>query len=186
MTATGNRRGDGARRQDLLEAQLAALFEVSSVLSRSLDLSRTLRAVLEVLHQQGRMSKSMVSLVDQDTGELMISALYENKVAPFAAVRYRSGEGVIGTILARNRPWIVPRVADEPRFLDKLGVYDPQLPFIGVPIRVGTEGVIGVFAAQPPAVDDSCLGMPGFWRWSPRSARPRIESSRSPTAPCGF
>ncbi|MCG6860903.1 MAG: nif-specific transcriptional activator NifA, partial [Chromatiaceae bacterium] len=55
---------DAAGRQDLLESQLAALFEVSSVLSRSLMLSQTLTEVLEVLHQHGRLSKGMVSLVD--------------------------------------------------------------------------------------------------------------------------
>ncbi|WP_133511485.1 nif-specific transcriptional activator NifA [Candidatus Thiosymbion oneisti] len=155
MTAKNDRRGgEVGHRQELFEAQLATLFEVSSVLSRSLDLSQTLRAVLEVLHRRGRMRKGMVSLVDQDTGELMVSALHAGDAAPFAAVRYQSGEGVIGSILERNRPWIVSRVADEPRFLNKLGVYDPQLPFIGVPIRIGTEGAVGVFAAQPPAVDD--------------------------------
>ena len=51
-------------------------------------------------------------------------------------------------------PTLISRVAEEPHFLDKLGLYDPQLPFIGVPIRVGEEGVVGVFAAQPPALDD--------------------------------
>jgi Nif-specific regulatory protein len=155
LTTTDDRRSgiQVAHRQDLLESQLAALFEVSSVLSRSLMLSQTLTEVLEVLHQQGRLSKGMVSLVDRETGDLLVSALHEDGVAPFESVRYQPGEGVIGRILERNRSWVVPRVAGEPRFLDKLGVYDPELPFIGVPIRIGEEGVVGVFAAQPPAAD---------------------------------
>ena len=156
MTVKQDRRAsvDSARRQDLLETQLSALFEVSSVLSRSLNLSQTLREVVEVLHQRGRLSKGMVSLVDRETGDLMVSALHEGGVAPFESVRYQAGEGVIGRILERNRSWVVSRVAEEPHFLDKLGVYDPQLPFIGVPIRIGEEGVVGVFAAQPPVLDD--------------------------------
>ena len=153
LVANDGKRGgvDTAGRQDLLESQLAALFEVSSVLSRSLKLSQTLREVLEVLHQHGRLSKGMVSLVDRETGDLLVSALHENGVAPFESVRYQPGEGVIGRILERNRPWVVSRVEDEPHFLDKLGIYDPKLPFIGVPIRIGEEGAVGVFAAQPPA-----------------------------------
>jgi len=115
------------------------------VLSRSLDLSWTLHAVLEVLRQWGCMSKGMVSLVDQDTGEPMISALYEGRFAPFSSVYYRTiGRAKVLSALyfARNRLWIVPRVADGPCFFDKLGVYDPQLPFIGVLIRiVGMEGL---------------------------------------------
>jgi Nif-specific regulatory protein len=140
--------------QDLLEAQLAALFEVSSVLSRSLNLNQTLREVLGVLHRRGRLCKGMVSLVDQETGELLVSALHEDGVAPFRSVRYQPGEGIVGRILERNQPWVIPRVADEPRFLDKLGVYDPKLPFIGVPIRHGQDGAFGVFAAQPPCADE--------------------------------
>jgi len=140
---------DGGDRQEILESQLTALFEVSSVLSRSLMLSQTLTEVLEVLHEHGRLSKGMVSLVDRETGELLVSALQENGVAPFESVRYQPGEGIIGRILEGNRPWVVPRVADEPRFLDKLRIYDPDLPFIGVPIRIGDEGAVGVFAAQP-------------------------------------
>jgi Nif-specific regulatory protein len=154
---TAHNDGTGAveheRRQELLESQLAALFEVSSVLSRSLDLNQTLREVLGALHQQGRLCKGMVSLVDQETGDLLVCAVHEDGVAPFRSVRYQPGEGIIGRILERNRPWIVPRVGDEPRFLDRLGIYDARLPFIGVPIRIGEERPVGVFAAQPPVGD---------------------------------
>ncbi|MGB5732861.1 MAG: nif-specific transcriptional activator NifA [Thiohalocapsa sp.] len=145
---------DPARRQELLESQFGALFEVSTVLSRSLNLNQTLREVLEVLHQRGRLRKGMVSLVDSETGDLLICAVYENGVAPFRSVRYHPGEGVIGRILESNRPWIVPRVGAEPRFLDRLGLYDATLPFIGVPIRIGEERAVGVFAAQPPSGDN--------------------------------
>jgi len=143
-----------ASRCNELELQLAALFEVSTVLSRSLNLRQTLGEVLAVLHRHGRLCKGMVSLVEPETGDLAVSALYEDLVSPVRSVRYLPGEGIVGRILERNRPWVVPRVGDEPDFLDRLGVYDPGLPFIGVPIRVGEEGAIGVFAGQPPSVED--------------------------------
>jgi Nif-specific regulatory protein len=142
-----------ALRLDLLESQLAALFEVSSVLSRSLDLRQTLREVLSVLHDRGRLLHGMVSLLSEDRGELLISALHGEDPDPAETIAYRPGEGVIGTILSRNQPWILPRVGDEPRFLDRLNLYNPELPFIGVPIRLGDGGAIGVFAAQPPVAD---------------------------------
>jgi Nif-specific regulatory protein len=148
---------DETHRLALLESQLAALFEVSSVLSRSLNLRQTLREVLSVLHERGRMSHGLVCLLDEDRGELMISALHGRDAEPFEKVTYQPGEGVIGHILSSNEPWILPRVADEPRFLDRLNLYDPDLPFIGVPIRVGEERPIGVFAAQPPP-GDALLG----------------------------
>jgi len=133
----------------LLESQLAALFEVSRVLSRSLDLRQTLREVLGVLHERARLRQGLVSLLDEERGELLISALHGQDAEPFEAVSYRPGEGVIGHILTANAPWVLPRLGDEPRFLDRLNLYDPDRPFIGVPIRCD-EQAIGVFAAQPP------------------------------------
>jgi Nif-specific regulatory protein len=137
----------------LLESQLAALFEVSRVLSRSLDLRQTLREVLGVLHERARLRHGLVSLLDEERGELLISALHGQDAEPFEAVSYRPGEGVIGQILAANAPWVLPRLGDEPRFLDRLNLYDPDRPFIGVPIRI-EEQAIGVFAAQPPVGTD--------------------------------
>jgi Nif-specific regulatory protein len=142
-----------ARRLDLLESQLGALFEVSSVLSRSLDLRETLREVLGVLHERGRLLHGMVSLLSEDRGELLIRALHTDDRDPAEAIVYQPGEGVIGRILSRNQTWILPRIGDEPRFLDRLGLYDPNLPFIGVPIRLGGGVAVGVFAAQPPVAD---------------------------------
>jgi len=143
----------GAERLPLLEAQLGAIYEVSCVLSRSLNLRETLREVLDVLNDRIGLAYGMVCLVESETGELLVSALHGEEAQPFEPVRYGPGEGVIGRILERNETWILPRVGDEPRFLDRLGRYQPDLPFIGVPIRVGEEGVVGVFAAQPPRDD---------------------------------
>jgi len=142
------------RRDDLLEAQLAALFDVSRVLSRSLELRDTLREVLRTLHEHKRMCLGLVSLLDADSGDLLISALHNDDAAPFEKVRYRPGEGLIGYILETNERWILPRLGDEPRFLDRLNMFDPGLPFIGVPIRIGEDSVAGVFAVQPPAADE--------------------------------
>ncbi len=144
---------DESSRLELLESQLATLFEVSSVLSRSLNLRETLQEVLRVLHERGRLSHGMVALLDEESGDLLTCALHQGRAAPLEPVRYGSGEGIIGRILERNEPWILPRVGDEPRFLDRLNLYQPALPFIGVPIRIGEGGAVGVFAAQPPRAD---------------------------------
>ncbi|MGW8311159.1 MAG: nif-specific transcriptional activator NifA [Thiogranum sp.] len=141
-------------RQALLEIELAALYRVSEVLSCSLDLSETMQGVLKVLHEQGSLSYGMVSLVDEQTGELLVSALHDEGARSVKSVRYRPGEGIVGAILASAEPVIVRRIADEPRFLDRLGVYKPDLPFIGVPINIGDDETVGVFTAQPSRVSD--------------------------------
>ena len=50
----------------------------------------------------------------------------------------------------------MPRIADEPRFIGRLGVYDPEKGFVATPIRMGTR-IIGVLAAQPEVVYPATL-----------------------------
>ncbi|HYQ70801.1 MAG TPA: sigma 54-interacting transcriptional regulator, partial [Gammaproteobacteria bacterium] len=131
----------------VMERELDSLYRVSQVLSRSLDFRETLSEVLKVLNDTGNMHHGMISLIDEESGDLLVSALHESP-APFKAVRYKPGEGVIGSILKSGRPLLIQRISDEDRFLNKLGVYDLYLPFIGVPILIGGKAA-GVLAAQP-------------------------------------
>jgi Nif-specific regulatory protein len=142
-------REDLAALCDLLEGHLNALYAVSGVLSRSLDFKQTLREVLNVLHQRQGLSRGLFCVVDEEKGDLLVSALHGGDAQPFESVRYGRGEGVVGTVLEQNEPWVLPRLGDEPKFLDRLGLFEAELPLIGVPIDIGAEAPAGVFAAQP-------------------------------------
>ncbi len=133
----------------LLEQQLEALYLVSRVLSRSLNLRETLEGVLEALHEKAGIERGMVALSDPGSGEMLVRGLYGQQLSGVDEVRYRAGEGIVGAILASGQRVVVARIADEPRFLSRLGLYRPELPFIGVPITMGDGGPIGVLAAQP-------------------------------------
>ncbi len=130
-----------------MESELESLYQVSQVLSRSLDFRETLTELLKTLNDTGNMSHGMICLLDEQSGDLLVSALHEHP-APFNAVRYKPGEGVVGAIMESGEPLVVQRISDEDRFLDRLGVYDTELPFIGVPIPIG-DHTAGVLAAQP-------------------------------------
>ncbi len=140
----------------LLEKELNCIYEVSRVLSRSLHLQETLREVLQVLHDVADMQRGMVTLREPECDDLFVSAVHDgDRVVP-QAVRYRAGEGVIGTISQLGRRLVVRRIAEEPRFLGRLGIHDPELPFIGVPIQLGDD-TVGVLAAQPAQPNDELL-----------------------------
>jgi len=141
---------DATEYNTLVEAELETLFRVSQVLHRSLELRDILQKVLRLLHDQGRLHSGMVCLVDDQTGELMVAALHKDTPQPLETVRYRPGEGLVGSIMQRAQPLIVERIADEPRYLGRLGVYDTSLPLIGVPIRLTEGEPVGVLTAQPP------------------------------------
>ncbi|MEJ2608642.1 MAG: nif-specific transcriptional activator NifA [Candidatus Thiodiazotropha sp.] len=136
-----------ANNSTILESELESLYQVSQVLSRSLDFRETLTEVLSRLNDHANMRHGMICLLDDNSGELFVTALHENP-APFNSVSYKPGEGVVGAIMQSEKPLVVKRILDEDRFLDRLGVYDPELPFIGVPITIG-DHTAGVLAAQP-------------------------------------
>ena len=67
---------------------------------------------------------------------------------------------MVGTILKTGNSIVVECIMDEPRFLSRMGIYNPQGAFVGVPIRIGQK-VVGVLAAQD-AQPRVVAGHPGF------------------------
>ena len=128
--------------------ELSAIYEISKILSSSLDLRVTLREVLAVLSSHLKMRRGMASLV-QESGELHVvsaSGLSEEEVE---RGRYRIGEGIIGRIMKSGSPMVIPDVSNEPLFLNRTGsrrmAAGQVVAFIGVPIKVGRE-TIGVLS----------------------------------------
>ncbi|MBI5937801.1 MAG: nif-specific transcriptional activator NifA [Betaproteobacteria bacterium] len=154
MSAAKPREWDDLR-QELLRSELETLFQVSQVLSRSLDLKATLRELLRVLDEGVGLEKGMVSLIEPDTGGLLVTAVHGDAVRG-DDIRYGRGEGVVGMIMEEGEKLVLHCIADEPRFLDRLGIYDKDLPLIGVPIRIARQ-VVGVLVAQPMAGAESLL-----------------------------
>ncbi|TVS10865.1 MAG: nif-specific transcriptional activator NifA [Gammaproteobacteria bacterium] len=150
----------GAPHGVLLERELESLYLVSQILSRSLDFRETLSEVLRVLDDCTRIRHGMISLIDADSGDLLVTALHQSPV-PLDPVRYSAGEGVTGAILETSRPLRLCRISDDSRFLDRLGVYDRELPFVGVPIMIG-ENTVGVLGGQP---DDDLDALPQHERF---------------------
>ena len=148
--------GGYCRTHELNILLLAALYAVSRVLSRSLDFNETLRDVLRVLHDEANLSRGLIAVVDAESGKLNIHSIYSPDGMIADDAQYGPGEGIIGLVLERPRTIKLARVADEPNFLNRARIYDPELPFIAVPIKVGGE-VKGVLAVQPDAPEDGLL-----------------------------
>jgi Nif-specific regulatory protein len=98
----------------------------------------------------------MVSVVDPAAGDLTVHAVHGLDAEAFEPVRYQPGEGLLGVLLESKRTIAVARLGDDPRFLNRLGLYDKELPFIAVPIQVG-GALQGVLAVQPDQPDDGLL-----------------------------
>lgn len=139
---------DLKQRNEQLQAQLDTLFQVSRVLSQSLDLRETLAEVLRALHEGGGLERGMVTLADPETGEQRVVAVHGLRNVRPEDIRYGPKEGVVGMVMDAGDSVVLARILDEPRFTGKLGIYDSDGAFVGVPIRVA-QTIAGVLAAQP-------------------------------------
>ncbi|TSA39789.1 MAG: nif-specific transcriptional activator NifA [Methylococcaceae bacterium] len=139
-----------AERIELIEAELDTLYLISQVLNSSHELHAKLQAVLEILHKRSCMRSGMITLREIETNSMIVSVVHTEGASQLTEpVRYNPGEGLMGAILDAGSTLVVDKVSEEPRFLGRLGLYDPELPFIGSPIYIEDGDAIGVLAAQP-------------------------------------
>jgi Nif-specific regulatory protein len=129
--------------------ELATIYEISKILSSSLDLNKTAREVLGVLSSHLKMRRGMISLV-QPSGDLHVVEATGMSAEAAQRGRFRKGEGITGRILESGVPMVIPDVTKEPLFLNRTGSRSMAegrvVAFIGVPIKVGREtvGVLSV------------------------------------------
>ncbi|NTW50881.1 MAG: sigma 54-interacting transcriptional regulator, partial [Chlorobiales bacterium] len=97
------------------------------------------------------MARSAITILNRHSGELIINESFGLTPEEQARGRYKLGEGIIGQVVETGKPIVVPRIAEEPRFLDRTksrGKIDKtDFCFICVPIRAGSE-VIGTLSAD--------------------------------------
>lgn len=133
-----------------VDLELSAIFEISKILSSSLDLRKAFHGILNVLSTYLDMRRPTVSLV-QDSGELHVVGAVELSPEEIQRGRFRAGEGVTGRILKSGAPIVVPDVSVEPLFLNRTGARDlspgAKIAFLGVPIKIG-RNAIGVVSAD--------------------------------------
>ncbi|MDR1166228.1 MAG: sigma 54-interacting transcriptional regulator [Deltaproteobacteria bacterium] len=137
---------------DVLEraSELRLLFEVSQALNdASTDLSDHLDQTLDLMARYTGMMRGAFYLANQD-GDVVLEAAYGLNQADKKRGRYKSGEGVIGRVVATGRAMVVPNVSQEPLFLNRAGARDLKkevIAFICVPIILDGK-TIGAISAD--------------------------------------
>lgn len=141
-------------------SELMLLFEISQILDRSLDLRDELAPVLRAMAKHTGMLRGTITLVNRETGELYIEAGHGLSGDQVARGRYKPGEGVVGQVVESGRPMLVPRVSQEPLFLNRTkarkNLNREETSYICVPIKMETT-VIGALSADRLFSDDVSL-----------------------------
>jgi len=132
-------------------SELSLLLELSETLGRSIDLRDTILPLFKTMERHMGMLRGTLSLVNHVTGQVLIEVAHGLTAAQKERGRYRSGEGVTGRVVQTGQVAVVPRIADEPLFLDRTGARKglpkEDISFICVPIRSG-QHIMGALSVD--------------------------------------
>ena len=116
-----------------------------------MDLRDVVAPVLELMANHMGMMRGTITLLNRQTGQIMIEAAHGLSAKQRERGRYQLGEGVTGQVVQSGRPMVVEHIGDEPHFLDRTGARSmldkSDISFICVPIKLGNE-VIGALSAD--------------------------------------
>lgn len=135
------------------EAQLDLLYEITKAITDSLDLRKSLSDVLQKLNERVDMMRATITLFDPTTETIRIEHAHGLSEEAKRKGFYKIGEGITGAVVKSGQPVIVPRIDQDPRFLNKTGsrtdLHRQRLSFICVPIKL-SSGVIGTLSVDTP------------------------------------
>ncbi|MGD0999467.1 MAG: sigma 54-interacting transcriptional regulator [Candidatus Brocadiia bacterium] len=131
--------------------ELSLLFEISQTLDGTIDIRAAVHPVLDAMARHMGMLRGTLTLLNRGTGELYIEAAHGLTASQRKRGIYRRGEGVTGKVVETGRAAIVPRISQEPLFLNRTGarsrLQKQDISFICVPIKLGNE-TIGALSAD--------------------------------------
>ena len=135
------------------------LYDISQALNETLELKRSLYKVLESLASAKHMIRGTITILDPVRNEINIEVAHGLPRQTVQSVKYKLGEGITGEVIESGKAVAIPRISEEPRFLDRTrrSKQDRELSFICVPIKKGTQ-VIGALSADRPYDGPEALG----------------------------
>ena len=131
--------------------EVKCLYEITRAMHGTLDLRKALYKVLDLLEEYLGMNRGSISLLNQEKSEIHIEVAHGISSSAKTKGRYKLGEGVTGRVIETGRPMAIPRLNEEPLFLDRTGsrskVDKSKIAFFCVPIKDGAR-VIGALSVD--------------------------------------
>jgi len=126
------------------------LLKMCQAVSEPDDLSLALESLLDYMHSDMGVERAMVNLHDRETGCIFIHKCLGLTEEEQARGVYFPGEGITGQVDDLAKPILVPRIGDEPAFLNRTKSFtreqDRDQAFLCVPILRGKK-VLGSISA---------------------------------------
>ena len=143
--------------------ELKLLYEISMALHESLDLKKSLYRVVDILAASLGMIRGTITILNPLRDEISIEVAHGLTRIAMERGKYRIGEGITGRVIATGYPFMVPKISEEPLFLNRTETrrteVNREFSFICVPIKKGAQ-VVGALSVDRP-YDESFSLMDG-------------------------
>jgi Nif-specific regulatory protein len=127
------------------------LYQMGRLISEQNDFSQALDCLLEYMRADMDVERGMISLHHRESGRIFVHKSIGLTREEQDRGVYFLGEGITGKVVETAKPIIVPRIGDEPGFLNRTGSLmpgaDKDLSFMCVPILRGAK-VLGTISAE--------------------------------------
>jgi Nif-specific regulatory protein len=133
--------------------EITLLYEITKALNENLDLKKSLYKVLDILSNSMNMHRGTITILDPFKNEINIEVAHGISKRTAESVKYKIGEGITGRVIETGKSLSIPKISEEPLFLNRTASrkksLDQEMSFICVPVKKGKQ-VIGAFSVDIP------------------------------------
>ncbi len=136
--------------------QVTLFYEISNALNEHLDLKKSMYKVLDILSTSMQMERGTISILNPLRNEINIEVAHSLSKSAMERVKYKLGEGIIGRVIETGEAVAIPKISQEPLFLNRTASRKikgmGEVSFICVPVQKGKRvvGALSVDRAYDP------------------------------------
>jgi len=133
--------------------ETSLLYEISKTLNEHLRLKISLYTVLDILSNSMDMVRGTISILNPLRDEISIEIAHGISKVAMQKGKYKPGEGITGQVIQSGKAVAIPKISEEPDFLNRTASrkskQNHEISFICVPIKKGNQ-VIGALSVDKP------------------------------------
>ena len=133
--------------------EVTLLYEITNALNEHMELRKSLYKVLDILSSSLNMIQGTITILNPLRNEINIEVAHGLTQSTMNRVKYKLGEGITGKVIETGKALSIPKISEEPLFLDRTATHQKkkgqERSFICVPVKKGKQ-VIGALSVDRP------------------------------------
>jgi len=131
--------------------EITLLYQISKTLHEHSDQEKSLYNVLDILSSSMDMVRGIITILNPVNDEISIEVAHGISKSAMQKGKYKLGEGITGQVIKTGKAVSVPRISENPDFLNRTSSRkiekDQDLSFICVPIK-NKNHIIGALSVD--------------------------------------